>query len=340
MAEIRVGVIGFGLMGRTHAEAFHRDPRATLVAVADPHLSEEPASEGNLDAQEEFVLSGDVAIHASATDLLARDDIDAVVVAAPTVFHADLAVAVLESGRHLLVEKPLALDSTEAARVARAGASRPDLVAWPAMCMRFWPEWKYLRDGLRSGQWGGVQQARFERIGAIPSWGGDSFKDHTKSGGAILDLHIHDVDFVRSCFGDPDRVRTFGRRGASGGFDHVHAVFEYEDIPGGVHAEGAWLEGDVPFMLRFMVVCDRAVLRYDIGATPTLTVHVADGSESVNVPDFPEGSCYQHQASAFLDAVLSQKKVELTLEDGVHAIALVEAERAGLSSSAGQNSSI
>ena len=200
-------------MGRTHAEAFHRDPRATLVAVADPHLSEEPASEGNLDAQEEFVLPGDVAIHASATDLLARDDIDAVVVAAPTVFHADLAVAVLESGRHLLVEKPLALDSTEAARVARAGASRPDLVAWPAMCMRFWPEWKYLRDGLRSGQWGGVQQARFERIGAIPSWGGDFFKDHTKSGGAILDLHIHDVDFVRSCFGDPDRVRTFGRRG-------------------------------------------------------------------------------------------------------------------------------
>ena len=88
MAEIRVGVIGFGLMGRTHAEAFHRDPRATLVAVADPHLSEEASSEGNLDAQEEFVLPEDVAIHDSATDLLARDDIDAVVVAAPTIFHA------------------------------------------------------------------------------------------------------------------------------------------------------------------------------------------------------------------------------------------------------------
>ena len=81
MTTVRVGVIGFGLMGRTHAEAFHRDPRATLVAVADPHLSDEPASEGNLDAQEEFVLPEDVAIHASATDFLARDDIDAVVVA-------------------------------------------------------------------------------------------------------------------------------------------------------------------------------------------------------------------------------------------------------------------
>ena len=261
MKEIRVGVIGFGLMGRTHAEAFHRDHRATLVAVADPHLSEQPSSEGNLDAQEEFVLPDNVAVHASATDLLARDDIDAVVVAAPTVFHADLAVAVLESGRHLLVEKPLALDSTEAVRVARAGAARPDLVAWPAMCMRFWPEWKHLRNGLRSGQWGAVQQARFERIGAIPSWGGDFFQDHTKSGGALLDLHIHDVDFVRSCFGAPDRLHAFGRRGASGGFDHVHAVFEFDGIPGGVHAEGAWLEGDVPFMLRFMVVCERAVLR-------------------------------------------------------------------------------
>lgn len=332
MAEIGVGVIGFGLMGRTHAEAFHRDPRATLVAVADPHLSEEPASEGNLDAQEEFVLPSDVAIHASATDLLARDDIDAVVVAAPTVFHADLAVAVLESGRHLLVEKPLALDSTEAARVARAGAARPDVVAWPAMCMRFWPEWTFLRDGLRSGQWGAVQQARFERIGAIPSWGGDFFKDHTKSGGAILDLHIHDVDFVRSCFGAPDGLHVFGRRGVSGGFDHVHAVFEYEAIPGGVHAEGAWLEGDVPFMLRFLVVCERAVLRYDIRATPTLTLHATDGSGPVDLPDFPEGSCYQHQAAAFLDAVLGQSVSDLTVEDGVHAIALVETERSVLSS--------
>ena len=107
-----------------------------------------------------------------------------------------------------------------------------------------------------------------------------------------------------------------------------------------MHAEGAWLEGDVPFMLRFLVVCDRAVLRYDIGATPTLKVHVTDGSESIDLPDFPEGSCYQHQAAAFLDAVLSQKKFELSLEDGVHAIALVEAERAGLSSPAGQNSSV
>jgi predicted dehydrogenase len=331
MKEIRVGVIGFGLMGRTHAEAFHRDHRATLVAVADPHLSEQPSSEGNLDAQEEFMLPDNVAVHASATDLLARDDIDAVVVAAPTVFHADLAVAVLESGRHLLVEKPLALDSTEAVRVAKAGAARPDLVAWPAMCMRFWPEWKHLRHGLRSGQWGAVQQARFERIGAIPSWGGDFFQDHTKSGGALLDLHIHDVDFVRSCFGTPDRLHAFGRRGASGGFDHVHAVFEFDGIPGGVHAEGAWLEGDVPFMLRFMVVCARAVLRYDISATPTLSVHPTDGTEPMDLPDFPEGSCYQHQAAAFLDAIQSQEACDLTLEDGVQAMALVEAERSMLS---------
>ena len=139
MTTVRVGVIGFGLMGRTHAEAFHRDPRATLVAVADPHLSEEPASEGNLDAQEEFVLPEDVAIHDSATDLLARDDIDAVVVAAPTIFHADLAVAVLESGRHLLVEKPLRSTAPTPPGSQGQARARPDVVAWPAMCMRFGP---------------------------------------------------------------------------------------------------------------------------------------------------------------------------------------------------------
>ena len=145
---MRVGVIGFGLMGRTHAEVFHRDPRY-VGGGGGSHLWIS-ASEGNLDAQEEFVLPEDVAIHDSATDLLARDDIDAVVVAAP-IFHADLAVAV-ESGRHLLVEKPLPLDSTDAARVAGM-ARRPDVVAWPAMCMAL-ARGTFLRDGLRSGQWG------------------------------------------------------------------------------------------------------------------------------------------------------------------------------------------
>ena len=326
MTTVRVGVIGFGLMGRTHAEAFHRDPRASLVAIADPNHSARAESEGNLDAQEDFVLPEEVAVHADPADLLARDDIDAVVVAAPTVFHADLAIAVLESGRHLLVEKPLALDSVDAARVARAGAARPDLVAWPAMCMRFWPEWKFLLEGLQAGRWGQVQQARFERLGAIPSWGGEFFQDHTKSGGAILDLHIHDVDFVRSCFGEPEKMQVFGRRGLSGGFDQVHAAFAYDRIPGGVHAEGAWLEGDVPFTLRFMVVCDQAIVRYDIANTPTLSIHPTDGSAGAR-PDFPEGSCYQHQAAAFLDAVLEGQDHGLSLEDGVRAIALVEAER-------------
>jgi hypothetical protein len=79
-------------------------------------------------------------------------------------------------------------------------------------------------------------------------------------------------------------------------------------------------------------VCERAVLRYDISATPTLTVHATDGSGPVDLPDFPEGSCYQHQAAAFLDAVLGQNVSDLTLEDGVHAIALVEAEHSALSS--------
>ena len=61
-------------------------------------------------------------------------------------------------------------------------------------------------------------------------------------------------------------------------------------------------------------------------------MHPTDGTEPMDLPDFPEGSCYQHQAAAFLDAIQGQEACDLTLEDGVHAISLVEAERAALSS--------
>ena len=76
---------------------------------------------------------------------------------------------------------------------------------------------------------GAVQQARFERIAAIPS-GGDSSKT-TPSGGAILDLHIHDVDFVWSCFGTPDGLR-FGRRGVSGGLTRCTLCSNTKASPG------------------------------------------------------------------------------------------------------------
>ena len=90
----------------------------------------------------------------------------------------------------------------------------------PAMCMRFWAEWEWLKRAVDEQRYGKVRSATFRRVGSIPAgW----FRDGKASGGGILDLHIHDTDFIYHLFGKPRAVFSQGYVGQSGEVDHLGA---------------------------------------------------------------------------------------------------------------------
>lgn len=286
-AQIGVGVIGLGFMGRTHVAAYQQARRAgygcALVAVCDADASRLQASEtggGNIASfqavEEQLYDPSAVRAYTRVEDLLADSAVQLVSICTHTETHVDLTLRALAAGKHVLVEKPLALRSADAARVVEA-ARRAATLCLPALCMRFWPGWSWLKQRIDDGSYGRVRSAVFERLASPPAWAPDFYSDHARTGGALVDLHIHDADFVRWCFGDPASVSSTGT------IDHLTTLYRYPGGPPHVVAEGGWDHSHgFPFKMRYVVAFERATAEFDSGREPPLML--ATGGELNPVP--------------------------------------------------------
>jgi predicted dehydrogenase len=331
-APIGVGVVGLGFMGRTHLVAWKAAERAglscRLAAVADreeARLDGRAQATGNLATGASEVLFDPRELFATtdARELLARPEVQAVSLCTPTDTHVELALAALAAGKHVLVEKPLALRSADVARLADAARSARTL-CMPAHCMRFWPGWDWLQERVAGGALGRVESAVFQRLGSRPRWSG-FYADPARSGGALVDLHIHDADFVRWLFGDPEEVAS------TGSLDHVTTLYRYADGPAHVVAEGAWDHGaGFQFRMRYIVVFERATADFDFGRTPQLLL-VRDGTAEP-VP-IASTSAYELQVQHFLGAIVAgRRELRASVEDALGVARLLEAERQSLES--------
>ncbi len=167
-------------------------------------------------------------------ELVNSPDVDVVDVCLPTPFHVEPATAALAAGKHVLCEKPMARTLAQARQIAAAADAAKGLFM-PAMCMRFWSEWEWLKRTVLEGHYGKVKSATFHRLGVCPAgW----FQDGKISGGALLDLHIHDVDFIYHLFGKPDGVFSRGYSKVTGEIDHVATQYLFDSGPL-VYAEGS-----------------------------------------------------------------------------------------------------
>jgi len=326
----RIGIIGFGFMGRIHLRSYLADGRADIAAVADPRhdclTRETPA--GNIDQRsgQTFDLTR-LKRHADYRDLIADDSIEAVSICSPTSQHVEMSIAALQAGKHVLVEKPLGLTSREAMRVVEAAsATSTAIVAMPAMCMRFWPAWRWLKEAIDDGRYGPVKSAALTRLGSMPKWSSFYF-DERESGGGILDLHIHDADFVRYCFGDPRTVFSTGYSQTTGDVDHVVTTYDYAGSPPLVTAEGGWsMRPGFQFVMRYVVNFEKATATFDLHRKPQLLVNRADEREElIELPGF-DG--WEGEIRYFLDCIeTGTPPTVVTMRDGAEAVRLVEAER-------------
>jgi len=329
-----IGVIGLGFMGRTHLAAWKSAERANLgcklaaVADGDPaRLDGRAQATGNLATGASEVLFDPKTLFTTrdARELIARPEVQAISLCTPTDTHVELALAALEAGKHVLVEKPVALRSADVARLADAARGARTL-CMPAHCMRFWPGWDWLQERVVDGSLGRVRSAVFQRLGTRPKWS-NFYADHARTGGALVDLHIHDADFVRWLFGDPDDVASTGSP------DHVTTLYRYKKGPEHVVAEGAWdHDAGFQFRMRYIVVFERATAEFDLGRTPQLLL-VRDGkAEPVAIP---ATSAYERQVQHFLAAIVEgRRELRATVDDALGVARLLEAERASLSSPA------
>lgn len=290
---MKIGVIGLGFMGAAHVGAIFSDPEAQLAAVV---TNNEKARQGDLSetggnlelANRKFDFSG-VAKYSNWREIVADPNVEAVSICLPTEFHAPVAIAALEARKHVLCEKPMALTAQECdAMLAAATKARRTLMI--GHVLRFWPEYVALRDFVKNGSYGQVRQATFIRQCGIPDWS-SWLPDESRSGGAVVDLLVHDIDQILLLFGTPDRV-TAKRIGET---DSLMASFVY---PASIEIrlQGGWFAPQMPFSMAFKVRAERGELELSANG-----LELSDMAGTKRKLELPAGDAYAAEVHYFLD---------------------------------------
>ncbi len=334
---VNVGVIGLGVMGTTHLDAYASVADARVVAVADrdpAKLRGEKTAGGVIQGQAQggFDLSK-VKQYAQGIDLIHDPAVDLVDICLATPLHAEYAIHALKAGKHVLIEKPLARTSEEASRIIETAETSKGM-AMCAMCMRFWPAWVWLKQAVDSGRYGTVRSAVFRRVGSHP--GGPFYSSGELSGGAILDLHLHDTDFIQHLFGIPQAVTSNGYKKITDHIDHVTTFYHYPDGPH-VVAEGGWAMADsFGFRMTYCVNFQNATAEFDISNDESLTLY-EPGKEPHTV-GIETGMGYVPQLAYFIQCIQTGKPpTRITLKDAAQSLLIVEAEARSVESGQTQN---
>jgi predicted dehydrogenase len=283
---VRVGIVGIGFMGMIHYLAAQRaSERKDSISADWPDLlraagqrrglqvvalcSRDPRKlagdwtsiQGNFGPRgTQMDLSG-VACYRDFEELLADPNVDLVDLCVPNDSHAPMAIQALEAGKHVLVEKPIALATSAADEMVEAARTAGKLLM-VGHVLPFFPEFHFALDAVRSGRYGALQAAHLVRVISKPDWSG-GFADPARSGGPAIDLHIHDTHFVALACGTPRAVHSRGIV-QDGAVVHLATQYLYDQPDLTVTCtSGALSQSGRPFAHGFELYFARATLAFE-----------------------------------------------------------------------------
>jgi predicted dehydrogenase len=265
----KVAIIGLGFMGTMHAQIYKQLRDATLVAVVDKQQAK---------AKRDLAKLGiEAPVFGTMEAMLRAREVDVVDVCLPTDLHAPFALKAIAAGKHLFCEKPLALTKADGKKIA-AAAKKAGVFFQVGQCIRFWPEYMAFEAFVKSGKAGKLLSLSLQRRTGRPAYSTEDWlNDGNRSGGAALDLHIHDTDYVHHLLGRPEAVTSVATRDKSG-WSHIFTNYHFKNVA--VTAEGGWnYPKNWGFQMAFQAVFERGAVEFDSGASPTLTATLGDGKK-------------------------------------------------------------
>jgi len=296
---MKIAVAGLGFMGSTHLTALRSVAGAQLTAV----VSDDPVKlsgdltkiSGNLNRPGERLDFSQVKKYRKLEEALADPDVEAVDLCLPTYLHEQAAIAALEAGKHVLVEKPMGLDGPACDRML-AAAEKSGRILMCAQVLRFWSDYQPLMETRKKGNLGAVRCALFRRRCAAPHWG-KWLQDPEKGGGGVFDLLIHDVDMCVHLFGIPEAVSSTGHVDLTHGLDVITTQLHYNDIPS-VVVTGGWHHPAVyPFSMEYTVSFEDGTIEFSTAGRP-VTLYTDAGDEKAM--EKPEKDGFQAELEYFV----------------------------------------
>ncbi len=265
---IKVGLVGYGFMGHMHAQCYEATGQAKIVALADAEPDRRAEIEEKLKCRTFDSLAA----------MLASAEIDMVDICVPTYLHEEMVIAAAAAGKPIICEKPMSLTVDSCDRMIEA-VKQAGIKIMVAQVIRFWPEYQVIKEIVDSGRFGRVEWVSAHRLSPPPAWAWKGWLlDPKLSGGAVLDLHIHDLDYIAWLVGVPRMVQSCGSPGPKGGIDSVLTLgWEHESGAKSLAEGSLVLAPGYPFSMSLLVACEKATIRYDSGVSPSLVVYPMEG---------------------------------------------------------------
>ena len=262
---VNIGIVGIGFMGVTHFKAIEkvRGGKVTAIATRDPKKRQGDwrSIQGNFGGSGGVQDLSKINCCKTLGQLLADPKVDLVDICLPTPMHAEASIEALKAGKHVLLEKSITLDLKEADRII-AAAKKQKRQLMVAHVLRYFPEFRLIKELIDGKEYGRVLVARFKRVISTPPWYDP--KDPGRAGGLEIDLHIHDTDFVQFLFGMPKSVTSSGYVGAGGSVEHIDTHYHYGGKPMLVSAEAGWLaQQGCPFEHGYDVYFEEGTLKFN-----------------------------------------------------------------------------
>lgn len=311
---VRIGIVGIGFMGMIHYLAARKLEGAKVAALCSRDQKKLDGDwrsiQGNFGPRGEMMDLSGLKKYRNLDDLLADKEIDLVDICNPTNLHPETAIRALQAGKHVLVEKAIALEPKDADAMV-AAAKKAGKLLMVAHVLPFFPEFAYAAQAIRGGQHGKLLGAHFKRIISKPDWSSE-IGDASKTGGPAVDLHIHDTHFIGLVCGVPGQVFATG---VIEGDAVAYLTTQYLYGPGGpavTCSSGALCQKGRPFVHGYEIYLEKATLVYESGTCP-LALLTADGK--VEQPQLSGGddatAAFTLEIQAAVDGVTSGKEPDL-----------------------------
>jgi len=260
MKEVKLGIIGLGVMGSEHIRTVGKAKNIRLGAVCDikKGLADERAKENNVNA------------YYSADDLIKSGDVDAVLIATPHYDHTPITIAAFEAGLHVISEKPIAVHKADAEKMIAAHAKHPELIFSAMFQVRTDSCFKKIKEIVDSGELGKIYRVNW----LITNW----FRTQTyynsgtwratwkgEGGGVLLNQAPHQLDLFQWMFGMPVKVRAYCSLGKYHNIEVEDDVTAYCEFKEGFSGMFITSTGEAPGTNRLEIMADRGRLVFEDG---------------------------------------------------------------------------
>ena len=314
---MKVGIVGTGGMGNTHARQYRKMSGIELGYF-----------ERNPQRGDSFQHKWDAHLCESIEELILWADV--IDICLPTDLHPEFALKAIAAGKPLFLEKPIASSYEVAEQVVNA-AAKAKIPFMIGQVVRYFPEYAMARRLVHSGKVGTPAAIRMRRGGPTPKGSSGWFMDHKRSGGVLVDLAIHDFDWLRWTFGD---LKCLYSRSLGASTDHGpdYGLTTITFQSGAVaHVESTWMDPG-GFRTMFDIAGSEGLLEFDSRKTPALRTATAESTilePSLSGLEDP----YYLELSDFLNAVTTGTQPPVTGEDGLAslkiALAALESAKTG-----------